>query len=149
MSKFETDTVLHKKDVSDIGGPIVAELRRRLVSHDESKLMTDEKKLFENVLNDAKPAAYGTEDYNKLKQRLKPALMLHYQANRHHPEHFIDGIHGMNLVDLMEMFIDWSAAVHRHKDDDIHKSIEINASKYDLPDALVAIFHNTANDFFL
>lgn len=149
MGKFTRDTVIHKKEVSDIGQLFINELTNRLQHHDDSKLKGDEQKLFEDVLDNAQPAEYGTSNYNSIKDRLKPALILHYGANRHHPEHFIDGISGMNLIDLMEMFIDWCAATNRHKDDDIHKSIDINTNRYHLPEELNAIFHNTAKDFFL
>ena len=149
MSKFTTDTILHKKQVSEIGQIFVDELIKRLQHHDDSKLKGDEQKLFEDVLDKQDNVAYGTKDYEAIKEKLKPALILHYGANSHHPEHFIDGINGMNIIDLVEMLIDWSAATSRHKDDNIHKSIDINAKKYDLPDALVNIFHNTANDFYL
>ena len=74
---------------------------------------------------------------------------LHYQNNSHHPEHFIDGINGMNLIDLTEMFLVCAAATERHKNDNIHKSIDYNKERFDLPDALVNIFHNTANDLYL
>ena len=149
MSRFTRDTILHKKQVSDIGQLFINELKNRLDHHDDSKLRGDEQKLFESVLEDADACDYGSKEYSDLKSKLKPALILHYGCNRHHPEHFIDGLAGMNLIDLLEMFIDWQAATERHKDDDIHESIEINAKRYDIPDALVAIFHNTAKDFFL
>lgn len=149
MGKFTRDTVLHKKQVSDIGQLFIDQLKDRLLHHDDSKLKGDEQKLFEEILDKEDSVAYGTPAYLNLKEKLKPALILHYGANSHHPEHFIDGINGMNIIDLVEMFIDWCAATSRHKDDDIHKSIDYNAKRYDLPDALVNIFHNTAKDFFL
>lgn len=149
MSKFDTETVLHKKHVSDIGSLFITELKNRLEHHDDSKFSQDENKLFKAVLDKTANAPYGSDDYNAMLAKLRPALILHYSANRHHPEHFIDGIEGMNIIDLLEMFIDWCAATERNKEDDIHKSIDANAKRYDLPDELVSIFHNTADDFFL
>lgn len=149
MGKFMRDTIIHKKDVADIGKVFIDELDRRIQHHDDSKLSGDEQRLFERILDNEDSVAYGTPEYEKLKAKLKPALIFHYNDNSHHPEHFIDGINGMNLIDLIEMYIDWCSAANRHKGDNIHKSINLNAQKYDLPDALVNIFHNTADDLFL
>lgn len=49
----------------------------------------------------------------------------------------------MNLFDLIEMFIDWNAAVLRHDDGDINKSIEINTNRFNLSPQIVQIFKNT------
>lgn len=52
-------------------------------------------------------------------------------------------INKMNLFDLLEMFIDWTAASQRHADGDINKSIEINTARFALSPQLVEIFKNT------
>ena len=52
-------------------------------------------------------------------------------------------INEMNLFDILEMFIDWTAATRRHADGNIHKSIEINAKRFSLSPQLVEIFKNT------
>jgi hypothetical protein len=49
----------------------------------------------------------------------------------------------MNLFDLLEMFIDWNAAVKRHDDGDINKSIEINTKRFNLSPQIVQILENT------
>jgi len=46
---------------------------------------------------------------------MKPAIEHHYKNNRHHPEHFNNGIDEMNLVDLIELLCDWKAASERNK----------------------------------
>jgi hypothetical protein len=69
--------------------------------------------------------------------------------NRHHPEHFENGIRGMNLIDLIEMFCDWYAATQRHNDGDIIMSIEINQKRFEYSDDIKAILKNTYNDIFL
>jgi hypothetical protein len=79
---------------------------------------------------------------------MKPALDHHYANNRHHPEHFgEEGIDGMNLFDVLEMFIDWTASTRRHADGDIAKSIEINKKRFGMSDQLAQIFRNTVRDF--
>jgi hypothetical protein len=52
-------------------------------------------------------------------------------------------VNGMNLFDVLEMFIDWYAASQRHDDGDINKSIEINKERFSLSPQLVEIFKNT------
>lgn len=52
-------------------------------------------------------------------------------------------VNGMNLFDILEMFIDWNAAVLRHANGDINKSIEINTKRFALSPQLVQIFKNT------
>lgn len=52
-------------------------------------------------------------------------------------------ISGMNLFDLIEMFIDWCAACQRHADGDINKSIDINKDRFSMSPQLVQIFKNT------
>jgi hypothetical protein len=91
---------------------------------------------------------YGSDEYKQLLAELKPALDHHYAINRHHPEHYENGIRGMNLVDLVEMFCDWYAASKRHDDGDIMKSIAINQKRFGYSDDLKAIFENTCRDIF-
>ena len=52
-------------------------------------------------------------------------------------------INKMNLFDLLEMFIDWTAASQRHADGDINRSIEINTDRFALSPQLIEVFKNT------
>jgi len=78
---------------------------------------------------------------------MKPAVDHHYEMNRHHPEHFADGIDGMNLLDIVEMLCDWKAATLRHKDGDLRKSIETNAVRFKISPQLKRIILNTIDLF--
>ncbi|HEY0109991.1 MAG TPA: DUF5662 family protein, partial [Fibrella sp.] len=75
------------------------------------------------------------------------ALTHHYKHNSHHPEHYETGIDGMNLMDVVEMLLDWKAAGERHKDGDILKSILINKKRFGLSEQLVNILINTGVSF--
>jgi hypothetical protein len=77
------------------------------------------------------------------------ALDHHYKTNRHHPEHFENGIMGMTVIDLCEMLADWKAATLRHDNGDIFKSIDINQIRFGYSDELKQIFINTANQYFI
>ena len=74
---------------------------------------------------------------------MKIALDHHYANNSHHPEHYPNGVDGMNLFDLLEMLLDWKAATERHADGDIAKSLEINRGRFKLSDQTVAVLDNT------
>lgn len=67
---------------------------------------------------------------------------LFYYLSQKQAEH-TSPINNMNLFDLLEMFIDWTAACQRHADGDINKSIEINTARFALSPQLVEIFKNT------
>lgn len=41
---------------------------------------------------------------------VQKALDHHYANNRHHPEHFEHGIEDMNLLDILEMVVDWDSS---------------------------------------
>ena len=74
---------------------------------------------------------------------MKPALMNHYAINSHHPEFYKNGVDGMDLMDLVEMFCDWKAATERHVDGSPENSIGINAKRFELSPQLEMIFRNT------
>lgn len=122
------------------------ELMRRQFTHDRSKLQSPEWEMFEQITHKLEGLTYGSSEYEAQRQEmLGQALQHHYEHNRHHPEFSPRGIEGMNLFDILEMFIDWSAAVRRHADGDIWRSIEINTERFNLSPQLVEIFKNTVD----
>lgn len=103
----------------------------RAVTHDLSKYGWVEAPLFARVLPRLAESTYGSDEYRATLKEIGPAIKHHNTNNRHHPEHFGElGIRGMNLVDLVEMFCDWNAAVKRHNDGDITRSIKKNADRF-------------------
>ena len=76
------------------------------------------------------------------------SLRHHYAHNRHHPEHFADGVNGMTLVDLVEMLADWKAATERTSPHgDLAESLPINGERYAIAPQLMDILTNTARHF--
>ena len=138
------ETLEHIKLVNNIGISIITQLQRRLLLHDASKLEEPEADAFRRAV-DLSKIEYSSEDYNASLKSLEDALKHHYQCNRHHPEHFESGISGMNLVDICEMFIDWSAACQKTKNGNIRKSIVQNQKRFGFSDDLCSIFQNTAD----
>lgn len=138
------DTLLHIKRVSQLMTEGASELIRRANVHDNSKLESPEKEMFDEFTPKLKNSTYGSDQYKEFLKGLKVALDHHYKNNSHHPEHYENGVNGMNLFDLIEMFFDWKAAGERHADGNIYKSIEINKERFDMSTQLAEIFENTA-----
>ena len=137
------DTLLHIKRVSDKLHMVCINLLERARAHDASKLHFPEKDTFDEYTPKLKETTYGSSEYQEFLKEMETALNHHYAANRHHPEHFKNGIESMDLLDLIEMFCDWKAASERHADGDIHKSILTNKGRFKMSDQLVSIFQNT------
>jgi hypothetical protein len=142
------DTVKHIRQVRKNIGIVILNLIQRAVSHDKAKLHSPEKDFFDEYTPKLAGSTYGSDEYKRNLKGLKAALDHHYALNRHHPEHFEDGIKGMNLVDILEMFCDWYAATKRHNDGDMLRSIAINQGRFGYSDDVKAVFENTYRDIF-
>lgn len=123
------------------------EILKRGETHDRSKFDRAEVDVFTEFTPKLKGVTYGSEEYKAFLAAMKPALDHHYAHNAHHPENKFNGIEGMNLFDVLEMFVDWLASTKRHDDGDMNKSIEINRARFKMSDQLAAIFRNTVRDF--
>ena len=172
------DTYEHIQKVQRNLHSIAMTLLCRAEDHDASKLKEPEKEAFDIATPKLKGLTYGSTEYKESTAQLGEALKHHYANNRHHPEHFTryecngcfkqykankpsvcevcgytqftarSDISQMTLVDLIEMLCDWKAAVERHDDGDIHKSIEINKERYGISDQLSQILENTINNWW-
>ena len=139
------DTLKHIKRVKFYIKNCVKEVYKRAKLHDDDKIYNrTEKALFDEFTSKLKNCTYGSDEYKSNLESLNPALEIHYMNNRHHPEHFTNGINDMNLIDLLEMICDWKASSERHADGDILKSIEINQKRFGYSDELKNILVNTA-----
>jgi len=141
------DTWTHIHTVQGLLLGMVEEIHRRMQLHDQSKLSPPEVNTFVEFTPKLKGCTYGSDEYKGFLKAMKPALDNHYKENRHHPEHFENGVDEMNLIDLVEMLCDWKAATLRHDDGDIIKSIELNTERFNLSPQLVKIFTNTVQEF--
>ena len=142
------DTLKHIKRVNELLTRFSIELLHRGIIHDNSKLLSPEKELFDIYTPKLKDCTYGSDEYKEHLKELQVALNHHYRENSHHPEHYENGVNDMDLFDVVEMFLDWKAAAERHSDGDIYKSIEINKKRFHLSDQLAEILKNTTERFF-
>lgn len=143
------DTQKHIDLVNENGKTFCDKFLERLIHHDASKLEEPERKYFDRGTPQLQSSTFGEKSYDDAKARIKPGLDHHYASNDHHPEHFgARGISGMNLYQLLEMWIDWTAAVKRHADGNIFNSLMYNRDRFHIDDQLFSILLNTATEDF-
>ena len=137
------ETMKHIRNVQRCINIVLNALIKRADEHDQTKMESPEVEGFTEVTHKLAGSTYGSDEYKKFLAQLKPALDHHYSRNRHHPEHFKDGIEDMNIIDLVEMLCDWKAATIRHKDGNLKKSIEHNQDRFSLSPQLTKVLENS------
>jgi Family of unknown function (DUF5662) len=140
------DTIAHIARVQQLLGQVIVDLQERAAIHDRSKLREPEKSMFDEFTPKLRDSTYGSEEYEGFRKSMGEALAHHYAHNRHHPEHFARGIASMNLLDVVEMLVDWKAATERHADGDLARSIAHNRERFGYGDEIEGLLHNTASD---
>jgi hypothetical protein len=140
-------TPFHSQRIGELMVQLVTEALERSACHDGSKTESPEVEVFDEFTPKLKTSTYGSDEYKGYLEAMGEGLKHHYSVNRHHPEHFPNGVNDMTLVDLVEMLADWKAATERHDDGDIAKSLEIQRDRFGLSEQLVSIFRNTAEHF--
>lgn len=141
------ETQKHIKSVNNNLNIIIKELIERGEKHDLSKFEEPEFSIFARNTHKLAKVEFGSEEYKKMLEEVRPAIEHHFSKNRHHPEHWPNGIKDMNLVDLIEMLVDWKSATARNKNGNIMKSIDFNAAKFNMSEDLKQIFKNTVRDY--
>ena len=141
----EIVTRKHMQRVSVLLGEAACELIRRAAVHDLSKLEAVEMEplqRMQDIIEKEGQAPYGSEEYKRRTKMLGPMLDNHYAKNSHHPEHYADGVDGMNLFDVIEMFFDWKAASERGEESSMN--IGKACERFKISPQLEAVFRNTA-----
>lgn len=142
------DTIKHIHAVRELLYKMIDNLDERARLHDQSKFESPEQEIFGEHFEKLASTEYGTPEYDALLEKVKPAITHHYANNRHHPEHWTNGIDDMTLLDLVEMLCDWKAATLRNKNGNIQKSIEKNAERFKFTPQLRQVFENTVREMF-
>lgn len=138
------DTFAHSQRVAELMAGPVKELVDRSTCHDRSKTLPPELDVFNEFTPKLRTSTYGSDEYKGFLASMGEGLAHHYAHNRHHPEHFTNGINGMTLVDLIEMLADWKAATERHDNGDLVRSLEIQSDRFGISPQLLGILFNTA-----
>lgn len=137
------DTLKHSQRVGELLVQITKEILDRATCHDRSKTEDPELAVFNEYTPKLRDSTYGSDEYKSYLAAMGEGLAHHYANNRHHPEHFPNGVDDMTLVDVIEMLADWRAATERHADGDILRSIGIQRHRFGLSDQLARILWNT------
>lgn len=146
MSDSTRITQKHIDRVAHLLNLAATELSRRGQVHDQSKFDPVEKgplDEMQRLIDEEGQAPYGSEEYKRRTALLGPMLEHHYANNPHHPEHYPNGIAGMDLFDLMEMFFDWKAASERGEESAMGLSHSIQ--RFSIEPQLASILQNTAD----
>lgn len=149
LSSYDSlkDTYEHIKTVRKYGLKVLLDWLFRMDTHDASKTEKPEKSMYDEFNPLLKSLEYGSKEYDATRNKMGVALTHHYENNRHHPEFFVDGVDGMNLIDMLEMLVDWKSASERMKNGtgDLRKSIEINSDRFHMNEKHKLLLLNTAS----
>ena len=144
VAECQVETQKHIEAVRKYIRFMIDKIDMRGVKHDASKLESPEVEVFAEYTPKLNSTTFGSDEYYANLEGMKSALDHHYASNRHHPEHFVNGINDMTLIDILEMFCDWKASTLRHNDGNLLKSIETNAERFHMDGQLKQILLNTA-----
>lgn len=139
------DTKEHIGKVAGLLESFSRQLIDRARQHDASKLSEPEKSMYDVFRPRLDSEALGSEENKRTLIEMGDALKHHYRSNRHHPEHFVNGIDGMTLVDLVEMVCDWSAASKR-KDPNGKVNLQWARDRFEISEQLLEIIRNTIDE---
>ncbi len=140
------DTTDHINKVRSRMLEVVMLLLERARVHDASKLEEPEKSGYDRLTFALKDIRYGTDAYRAALAEAEPTITHHYAVNSHHPQHYPNGIEGMSLLDIIEMFCDWKAASERTQEGSLKQSLEINRERFGTSALLTTIFENTRKE---
>jgi len=140
-----TDDVLaHKDKVKFWMREFAVQLESRAKIHDNSKLEAPEKEMFDIWTPELKRREFGGDEYKQALAEMGKGLKHHYENNRHHPEHYENGIEGMTIVDIIEMICDWMAAAETKG---VPIDMDYLANRFNISNQLTKIIVNTTGDF--
>lgn len=125
----------------------IHDLLKRTEEHDNSKFSEEEFPSRIVAIKEFEAHPYGSPEHSAVLKKYEYLTTAHYKKNRHHPEHFENGIDDMTLVDLLELLADWKAASLKEPNENISNSINIGNQKYNISPQLLKILENTAKEY--
>lgn len=142
MSNYDctNDVKQHQDDVKIWLREFEIILHERGEIHDDSKLTEPEKSCYDKWKPVLEITPFGTPEYDMIIAQMGEGLQAHFRNNAHHPEHYIRGISGMTLFDVVEMFCDWMAVSQRKN---VPIALDYLAKKFNISEQLKDIFVNT------
>jgi len=138
MEKHEEVTkelIQHKDDIKLLIKDFITLLKHRGEVHDNSKFNEPEI----SALTKIKDMKFGSPEY--LEVCKSEGITHHYKENSHHPEFYKNGMADMNILDLVEYFIDCSASASRRGG--VVPDFSNNAERHKISPQLVNILNNS------
>jgi hypothetical protein len=148
MTDFDSrpDTYAHIATVRGYLLMVANLIMMRGHDHDLSKLEQPELAVFDEFTPKLRDTTYDSHEYHQYLRSMAVGLEHHYAVNDHHPEHFFNGIHEMDLLQLIEMLADWKAATLRHADGSLRRSIEQNRVRFGYDEKMAVLLMRTADN---
>ncbi len=140
--------VEHKKKVGRALRQLAGELEKRAEHHDDSKLMFPELLWLVEMDRDNEKIPYGTKEYLERRDKYKEFFNHHYQFNSHHPEHHQNGVKDMDLVDLVELVVDWCSYSKGLSVNEALDLVDKQAKRFDFGEEMSDVFKNTLINYF-
>lgn len=139
------DTMNHIRKVRFNMFQIEDSLYIRSTVHDQSKLESPEKEVYDKITPLLKELEYGSEEYRATLREMKDGIDHHYKHNSHHPEHYNNGVLDMSLLDILEMLSDWKAATER-VNGDFESGLHYNKDRFNISDELFNYLYKTSKE---
>lgn len=136
----------HKAGVQKKLNILINELKKRAETHDNSKLVQPEYNGWVKMDKEIRHP-YGSKEYFEKMERYKWLFEEHYRVNRHHPEHWQGFFSEMDLLDLLEMIVDWVSYNENLTYDDAISLIEEQCKRFDFPELLKDLILNTLHNY--
>lgn len=137
----------HKASVKTKLMFLVHELEKRAENHDNSKLQQPEAGYLIAMDKEGRKK-YGSKEYFEKMKRWEKFFKHHYENNRHHPDHFQNGVDGMNLIDLCEYVVDIISYYDNMHVEDAIQTINEQKDRFKLDEQLTQILKNTLLEYF-
>lgn len=135
----------HIARVRQLLGEFAIEMIKRGDRHDASKFEPVELEplqRMQDLIDREGQAQFGTPQYAERTAMLGEMIVHHRANNSHHPEFYPNGVDGMDLFDLVEMFFDWKAASERGESPTMN--LVAACDKYQISSQMRSILFNTA-----
>jgi hypothetical protein len=145
--RYLEDVTQHTNWVVKYITEFIHQLEKRGEQHDADKFASPIKDVYSKNFDALMEVPYGSEEYNRItgSSQFKAAFKQHTENNRHHTQHFKNGVDDMNLVDVVEMLCDWKAASDRSKTS-ILDGMKLNYKKYKIDGTAQKWLENTIKD---
>lgn len=139
----------HKESVYNKIIFLAKELISRAKKHDNSKLMSPELDYLIAMDKEGKQP-YGSNEYFKKMEKWKCFFDAHYnnENNKHHPDHFPNGVDDMTIIDLCEFMIDVVSYFDDLDVKDAINTIDKQQERFGFSDQIAFILKNTLIEYY-